>query len=144
MGHPAFRLEEYVVAEVDLQAAGADAFNKLIRPPAMWTAFPAGHIELTGQQAARFARIGLKRNWPDHLVLHDARLIGIEWKKSGEKLSISRFVRNKRGVNRYVEGQREAFPKLAAAGMLGPYVCITVFQALSQLEALGVPMLKWR
>ena len=140
----ALRLDEYVAAEVDLQAAGAHAFEVLIRPPAVFTAFPGGHIQLTGQQAARFARIGLKRNWPDHLVLHDGRIIGIEWKKPGEELSHSRWVRTRKGKPRFVEGQREGFRKLKAAGMVGPYLCISVEQALAILEAHGVPMLPWR
>lgn len=142
---PAFALDEYVVPEVDLQAAGAAAFDRLLRPPAVWTAFPAGHLALSGQQAARLARIGLKPNWPDHLVFHASMLIGIEWKKPGDgALSHSRFVYSKRGKPRWVEGQREAFPKLTAAGMRGPYVCSTVEHALGILEALEVPMLRWR
>lgn len=140
----AFELDEYVAPEVDLQAAGADAFARLIRPPAQWTAFPAGHLQLTGQQAARLSRIGLKRSWPDHLVLFDGKLIGIEWKKPGEALSRSRWIRTKRGKSRFVEGQREAFPKLTLAGMKGPHVCITVEEALRVLAAYGVPMLKWQ
>jgi phosphoglycolate phosphatase-like HAD superfamily hydrolase len=140
---PALQLDEYELPEVDIQAAAASAFDRLIRPPAVWTAFPAGHIQLTGQQAARFSRIGLKRNWPDHLVLHDSRLIGLEFKRPGEKLSISRWVRTKRGKARWVEGQREAFPKLKAAGMR-LFVCTSVEQALMILEEEGVPMLKWR
>jgi hypothetical protein len=144
MTHPAFALDEYVAPEVDLQAAGHDAFEKLLRPPAMWTAFPAGHLDLTPAQAARFTRIGVKRNWPDHLVLFDSMLIGIEWKKPGEGLSISRIVHTRRGKPRWVEGQRESFPRLTAAGMRGPYVCMTVEHALGILEALGVPMLRWR
>jgi hypothetical protein len=142
--HPAFALDEYVPPEVDLQAAGADAFDKLLRPPAMWTAMPMGHIKLTGQQAARLHRIGAKRNWPDHLILHGGRLIGIEWKKPGTgKLSITRIEHTKRGRPRLVEGQREVFPRLKAAGMIGPFECSSVDHALRILRALEVPMLAW-
>lgn len=137
-------LNEYVQAEVDLQAAGADAFDKLLRPPAMWTAFPAGHIELTGAQAARLYRIGLKPNWPDHLVLHDGKLIGIEWKTVDGELSRSRTVHTKRGAPRYISGQRDVFPMLKRAGMLGPHVCMSVEAALNVLAAYGVPMANWR
>ncbi len=139
-----FRLTEYLEPEVDLQADGAAAFARLIREPAEWTAFPAGHLKLTGQQAARLTRIGLKRSWPDHLVLHAGKIIGIEWKKRGEPLSRSRWVRTKAGKSRWVEGQREVFPRLAGQGMRGPYLCETVEEALTHLEAEGVPMLKWR
>jgi hypothetical protein len=145
MASPAL-LDEYVPPEVDLQAAAARAFDVLIRPPAMWTAFPAGHIQLDSQQAARLARIGMKRNWPDHLVLIPDKLIGIEWKKPGQQneLSRSRWVTSRRtGARRWVEGQREAFPKLRAAGM-HIHVCISVEHALQILEAEGVPMLPWR
>jgi hypothetical protein len=130
--------------EVDIQAAGEAAFATLIRPPAEFTAFPAGHLKLTGAQAARLTRIGLKRSWPDHLVLHAGKLIGIEWKKPGEGLSRSRWVRTRRGTTRWVEGQQEVFARLAGQGMRGPYVCETVVQALEALEAEGVPMVRWR
>ena len=106
----AWKLTAPLPDEVDLQAAGEAAFATLIRPPAEFTAFPAGHLKLTGAQAARLTRIGLKRSWPDHLVLYAGKLIGIEWKKPGETLSRSRWVRTKSGRSRWVEGQREVFP----------------------------------
>jgi hypothetical protein len=140
----AWKLTAPLPDEVDLQAAGEAAFCTLIRPPAEFTAFPAGHLKLTGAQAARLTRIGLKRSWPDHLILYAGKLIGIEWKKPGETLSRSRWVRTKRGTSRWVEGQREVFPRLAGQGMRGPYVCETVEQALEALEAEGVPMVRWR
>jgi hypothetical protein len=140
----AWKLTAPLPDEVDLQAAGEAAFATLIRPPAEFTAFPAGHLKLTGAQAARLTRIGLKRSWPDHLVLYAGKLIGIEWKKPGEALSRSRWVRTKSGRSRWVEGQREVFPRLAGQGMRGPYVCETVEQALEALEAEGVPMVRWR
>jgi hypothetical protein len=140
----AFKLTPYVPEEVDLQAAGAEAFARLIRDPVQWTAFPAGHLKLTGQQAARLTRIGLKRSWPDHLILFDGKLIGIEWKRRGETLSRSRWVTTKAGKSRWVDGQREIFPLLASQGMRGPYVCETVEAALLALEAEGIPMVNWR
>ena len=144
MPHPAFQLDEYVQPEVDLQAAGAEAFDRLLRPPAVWSAFPAGHLALTPQQGARLTRIGLKRGWPDHIIIHGGRVIGIEWKKPGDgKLSVSRMVYSKRGRPRWVPGQKEVFPLLRAAGMHGPYVCSSVDHALRILRALEVPML-WR
>lgn len=142
MGHPAFALDEFVQPEVDLQAAGAAAFDRLLRPPAMWTAIAVGHIELTGQQAARLSRIGLKRSWPDHLIMWPDNVVGIEWKTGDGKLSISRVVHTKRGKPRWVEGQRETFPKLKAAGMR-IYVCSAVDHSLRILKALGCPMVNW-
>lgn len=144
MAHPAFALDEFVAPEVDLQAAGAEAFDRLLRPPAMWTAFPAGQIKLTDQQAARLYRIGLKRGWPDHLVLWPGRIVGIEWKTGDGKLSVSRMEHSRRsGRPRWVEGQAEVFPKLKTAGML-IYQCITVDHALRILQRLECPMLNWR
>jgi hypothetical protein len=142
VGHPAFQLDEYVQPEVDLQAAGAKAFEQLLRPPAMWTAIALGHIELTGQQAARLSRIGLKRSWPDHLVLWPGNIVGIEWKTGDGRLSISRWVTTKRGKPRFVDGQRETFPKLKEAGMR-IFVCTSVDHALRILRAMECPMINW-
>lgn len=142
MGHPAFQLDEYVQPEVDLQAAVADAFSKLLRPPAMWTSLAVGHIELTGQQAARFARIGVRRSWPDMIVLWPQNVVGIELKTGDGRLSISRVVHTKRGKPRWVEGQRETFPKLKAAGMR-IFVCSSVDHSLRILRAMECPMVKW-
>lgn len=144
MSRRPFRLGVPRAPELDLQTAAADAFDKLLRPPATWTAFPAGHIKLDGQQAARLARIGMSRNWPDHLVLYAGKLIGIEWKMPGGRLTKSRWVRTRHGAKRWVEGQDEGFRKLQAAGMRGPYVCTSLEQALLALEGEGVPMLRWR
>jgi hypothetical protein len=142
MGHPAFALDEYVQPEVDLQAAGAQAFEQLLREPAQWTAFPAGHLELTPAQAARLARIGLKPAWPDHLILWPGNIVGIEWKSVDGRLSITREVWTKRGKKKTIVGQREMFPKLKAAGMR-IYVCSSVDHALRILRAMECPMIKW-
>ena len=72
---------------------------------------------MPAQFAVKLARLGLKRNWPDILVLHRG-IYGVELKRPGEGLSIARWVVNRRtGGRRYVEGQRETFPRLEAAGM---------------------------
>jgi hypothetical protein len=141
VGHPAFQLDEYVQPEVDLQAAGARAFEQLLREPAQWTAFPAGHLELTGAQAARLARIGLKPAWPDHLILWPQNIVGIEWKSVDGRLSITRTVQTKRGKKTIV-GQREMFPLLKKAGMR-IFVCSSVDHALRILRAMECPMVKW-
>lgn len=60
------------------------------------------------QEAVAQARMGLKRSWPDVLVLHGV-LHGIELKRPGGKLSRTRAVRTRRGGLRIVEGQRDAF-----------------------------------
>lgn len=121
-----------------MHAAVADALDRLLLPPAEWTCFPAGHVPLPARFAVKLARMGLKRNWPDILVLH-GRLHGIELKRPGQGLSRARWVPTRRGGNRYVEGQREVFPRLEAAGMKLA-TCHTVVGVLDQLTAWGVPL----
>ena len=133
-----FRLVAPMVAEDDLHAAVAQALDVLLMPPATWTTFPAGNIELTGQAAAKLARLGLKRGWPDVLVLHGT-LYGIELKRVDGVLSRTRTVRTRRGSLRVVEGQRDTFPRLEAAGMVIA-VCRSVDAVLAQLAAWGVPL----
>ena len=74
--------------EVELQAAGEAAFATLIRPPAEFTAFPAGHLKLTGAPAARLKRIGLTF-LAGSPVLYAGKLIGIEWKKRGDAVAVT-------------------------------------------------------
>lgn len=131
-----FRLSTPITPEADLHEAVAQALNLLLMPPAEWTTFPAGHVKLTGQAAAKLARLGLKRSWPDILVLHDV-LYGIELKRVGGQLSRTRSVRTRRGRLRVVEGQRDVFPRLEAVGMRLA-VCDSVDTMLTQLEAWGI------
>ena len=133
-----FKLRAPVIAEQDLHESVADALDKLLMPPAMWTCFPAGSVPLPPQFAAKLARMGLKRGWPDVLVLH-RRLIGIELKRRGGRLSRTRVVRTRRGGLREIMGQEEVFPRLEAAGMtIG--VCNSLPAVLAFLAACGVPL----
>jgi hypothetical protein len=136
VGRP-FRLTAPIPPETDLHAAVAAALDRLLLPPAEWTTFPAGHVPLPPQFATKLARLGLKRSWPDILVLHGV-LHGIELKRPGEKLSRARFVRNRRGTLRFIEGQREVFPRLEAAGMRIA-TCSTVDEVFAVLDRWGVP-----
>jgi hypothetical protein len=138
VGRP-FNLTRPVPPEDDLHLAVAQALDVLLLPPAMWTTFPAGHVPLPPAFAVKLARLGLKPNWPDVLVLHRGTLHGIELKRRGEGLSIARWVRTRRGAPRFVEGQRETFPRLEAAGMTIA-VCETVVAVLDALAAWGVPL----
>jgi hypothetical protein len=124
--------------ENDLHAAVAVALDRLLLAPAQWTTFPAGHVELTAPAAAKLARLGLKRGWPDILVLHGT-LYGIELKRVGEPLSRTRTIRTRRGHLRIVEGQRDVFPRLEAAGMRLA-VCDSLEAVLSTLAAWEVPL----
>jgi len=135
---PRFRLTAFVVPEDDLHLAVADALDRLLMPPAEWTTFPAGHVPLPALWAVKLARLGMKRNWPDILVLHNG-ILGIELKRPGERLSIARWVRTRRGSPRYVEGQREVFPRLERAGMRIA-ICTSVVEALNAVSAAGIPL----
>jgi hypothetical protein len=88
-----FRLQAPEPLELE---ACANALERLLAPPAMWCCYPAGAVELTAAQHARYARMGLKRGMPDILIFH-AGLWGIEIKRRGGRLSKTRVVRTRRG-----------------------------------------------
>lgn len=142
MTGPALRLAAPIPAEADIQASVAKALDTLLLPPAQWTTFPAGHVQLPKAAAARLARVGLKRGWPDVLVLHDGTLHGIELKRPGGRLSKTRTIRTKRGALRVLDGQQDTFPRLEAAGMKIA-VCSTVEAVLRALEGWGVPLRRY-
>jgi hypothetical protein len=133
-----FRLQAPVTPEQDLHESVADALDKLLLPPAEWTCFPAGSVPLPPQFAAKLARMGLKRGWPDVLILN-GQIYGLELKRRGGRLSRTRLVRTRRGGLRELAGQEEVFPRLEAAGMtIG--VCRSVDEVLALLAAWGVPL----
>lgn len=136
--HDAARAAAPIAPEDDLHAAVTQALDVLPMPPAQWTTFAAGHVELTGQAAAKLAQLGLKRSWPDILLLHGV-LHGIELKRAGGTLSRTRTVRTRRGRLRIVEGQRDVFPRLDAAGMRLA-TCDSVDAVLARLTVWGVPL----
>ena len=139
MARPAaYRLTSPIVPEDDLHESVAKALDLLLMPPAQWTCFPAGHIPLPERWAAKLSRMGLKPNWPDILVLYE-RIYGIELKRVGARLSKTRTVRTRRGTLRIVEGQREVFPRLEAAGMVIA-TCSSLPAVMAQLAAWGVPL----
>ena len=132
-----WRLSAPMVSENDIHAAVARALDVLLLPPATWTTFPAGGYGLTAAAAARLVRLGLKRGWPDVLVLHGT-LHGIELKRATGTLSRTRTTRTRSGALRLVEGQQDVFPRLEAAGMRIA-VCRSVDEVLAALAAWGVP-----
>jgi hypothetical protein len=133
-----FKLRAPVIPEQDLHESVADALDKLLMPPAMWTTFPAGSVPLPPRYAAKLSRLGLKPGWPDIFVLHQ-RLYGVELKRHGGQLSRTRIVRTRRGGLRERAGQRETFPLLEAAGLtIG--VCDSLPAVLAFLAACGVPL----
>jgi hypothetical protein len=124
--------------EVDLHEDVANSFAWHILPPAEWTTFPAGSVPLPPQFAAKLLRLGLKRGWPDILILHD-RMYGLELKRLGGQLSRTKIVRTRRGGWRELTGQEDQFPKLERAGMRIA-VAHSVPEALAFLRGWGIPM----
>jgi hypothetical protein len=134
-----FKLSAPVVREQELHETVAELFSKLIARPAEWAFYPAGAIPLTGDQAAKLARMGLKRGWPDFLILHEA-LYGLELKRLGGKMSRTHIVRTRRGSPRILDGQEDVFPRLIAAGMRDIAICHSADEALAALQRWGVPL----
>lgn len=132
-----FKLTPAFPPEQDLHESVAKALDRLLLPPAEWTTFPAGSVPLPPQFAAKLARLGLKRGWPDVLVLH-GRMFGIELKRVGGVLSKTRVVRTRSGALRQLDGQVDVFPRLNLAGM-EIAVCRSIDEVLDALDVWGVP-----
>ena len=127
-------------SERDIHEACAQALDRLLLPPAMWFAYPAGATPLTPQQVARHTRIGLKRGLPDIWVLHDG-IWAIELKRHGGRLSKTRVVRTRRGSPRILDGQEDVFPRLIETGAFNAIaICHSVAEMLAQLRAWHVPL----
>lgn len=134
-----FRLTSPVVPERDIHQACAHTLNVLLLPPAEWACYPAGATQLSPQQQARYAKLGLKRGWPDLLILHHG-LYGIELKRRGGRLSQTYTTRTRRGSPRELIGQAEMFPRLVAAGFTEIAIAHSVDEMLAHLERWGVPL----
>ena len=133
------KLTAPVVPEDDIHASVANSLDWHVLRPAEWTTFPAGSVPLPKQFAAKLSRLGLKRGWPDILILHERRLYGIELKRLGGRLSKTRIVRTRRGGWRELTGQEDMFPRLEDAGMTIA-VCYSVPEVLAMLRAWGIPL----
>jgi hypothetical protein len=136
-----FKLTMPEASETEIHEICAKALDGPLglAPPAVWTCFPAGHIKLSPQQAARLSRAGLKRGWPDILIVYEALVFGIELKKRGGKLSKTRVGRTRSGAPRVYEGQQDVFPRLQSAGM-AIAVVDGVEAMLRQCRRWGLPM----
>jgi hypothetical protein len=137
---PRFRLMAPEPLEVDIHAAGAEALRKLLMPPAVWACYAAGVIQLTPAQAARMARMGLQRGWPDLMIGFEG-MWGIELKRPGGRLSRTRVGRTRSGSPRVYEGQVEVFPRLIASGAFRDIaICTSVDEMLAQLQRWEIPL----
>jgi hypothetical protein len=134
-----FRLTPPEPAEVDLHAAVASALTVLVMPPAMWWTNPIGHVQLSGAQMSRLARIGTKAGLPDIFLLHRC-LYGIEIKRHGGALSKTRIVRTKHGALRQVDGQVDTFERLRKAGAADIAVVTSVDELLAALARWKIPL----
>lgn len=121
--------------ETKLHERVARLLDDVVLPPAMWTTFAAGSVPLPIRYAVKFTRMGLKRGWPDILVVHH-RAHGIELKRPGGRLSKTRTVKG-----RLVEGQESVFQKLQGAGM--PIaVCHSEDEVMAALLRWQIPV-RW-
>jgi hypothetical protein len=136
---PKFRLTAPEPLERDIHECCADALDKLLLPPAVWFTYPAGAVELSPQQQARYSRVGLRRGLPDIWILWGG-VWCIELKRHGGVLSKSRIVRTRRGTPRYLIGQQEMFPKLLTAGVKEIAICHSVEEMLAQLDRWRIPL----
>jgi hypothetical protein len=135
-----FRLTAPEPFERDIQEACAEALDRLLMPPAMWFAYPAGASRLTGEQIARHVRVGLKRGLPDLWFLYRG-VYCIELKRRGGQLSKTRIGRTRRGSPRILVGQEEVFRQLLASGGIKEIViCNTVDEVLDQLPRWEIPL----
>jgi hypothetical protein len=135
-----FRLTPPPVYEQDIQETCAAALDRLLLPPAMWFAYPAGVIELSGHQMARLTRHGLKRGLPDIWIFYHA-VYCIELKRRGGSLSKTRVARTHRGSPRVLVGQEEVFPLLIGTGAVEAIaVCTSVDEMLAQLARWDIPL----
>jgi hypothetical protein len=124
-------------AETGLHISTAELLDLVVLPPATWSTFPAGNVKLSPAAGALLQKMGLKTGWPDILVIHGG-VYGIELKAGKGVLKPTRIV-TARGRSRLVEGQREVFQRLMAAGMQIE-VCRSADDVLVALKRWGVPI----
>ena len=135
-----FRLRMPEPLEADTHAACAQALDRLLMPPAVWFTYPAGAVQLSPQQMARYSRLGLKRGLPDIWVLYQGTYC-IELKRRGAgRLSKTTIGRMPSGAPRVLIGQDEMFPRLLAAGVKDIAICHSVDEVLSALARWQVPV----
>ena len=123
--------------ETGLHEEVADLLARVVLPPAAWNCFPAGNVPLPRAYAVKLARMGLKRGWPDFVLVY-GRAFGIELKSVKGRLSKGRYVETKRGRVRYVEGQVDVVAQLEEAGM-EIAICRSVEDVLAALKAWQIP-----
>lgn len=139
-----FRLAMPEPSERDIHEAVASVLDErrgLLLPPAFAFCYPAGIVELSPQQAARYVRSGLKTGLPDWFVFYRGVYL-IELKRHGTgRLSKTRIVKTRHGALREIVGQEERFRQLRDTGaVIDGAICTTVDGVIAQLTRWGIPM----
>jgi hypothetical protein len=136
-------LQPFEPSERDIHEAVAavlDEKSGLLCPPAFAVCYPAGIVELSPQQAARYVKCGLKAGMPDWLIFYRGVYL-IELKRRGGVLSRTRIVRSQQGALREVVGQVERFEQLRATGaVVDGAICYSVEGVVDRLAAWGIPL----
>jgi hypothetical protein len=126
--------------ERDIHEAVASALDALLLPPAFWCCYPAGIVELSPRQAARYVRAGLKTGMPDILIFYRGVYL-VELKRYGGQLSRTRIVKTRHGALREIVGQKERFAQLRATGaVVDGAICFSVDGVVEQLERWQIPL----
>lgn len=112
------------VSELALHRAIAQLLDWVIKPPALWTTFPAGWGKMTPAMAGLLYSCGLKKGMPDILVFHQGRCFGIELKLFGRTQS---------------QAQREMTALLKAAD-IPVFLAHSPEEVISALKCMKVPM----
>jgi len=112
------------LTEHQLHVSVAEMLDWMLKPPAMYTTFPAGVGKFSPALAGLLKKRGLKAGIPDILVFYHGRTLGIELK---------------RPKGRQSEAQSEMSDKLKAAGV-PVCVCHSVEEVFHELCAWRVPL----
>ena len=105
----------------------------------MWAPYPAGVTALTPQQFAQYARVGIKRGWPDLMIAYK-RMYGIELKTRRGRLTKTRVTHTRRGTPRELIGQLEMHELLVKSGAWGGIaVARSVDEVCAWLDEWGIP-----
>jgi hypothetical protein len=134
-----FKLTMPEPLERDIHEAVASALDTLLLPPAIWFCYPAGLVELSPQQMARYTKAGLKAGMPDIFVFYRGVYL-VELKRWGGRLSKTRMVKTKHGWRELV-GQEERFRQLLASGaVIDGAICYSVAGVVETLERWQIPL----
>jgi hypothetical protein len=120
------RYADIKIAESTLHHAVAELLDLALLPPAVWTTFPAGWGKLTKATSGQLQGSGLKAGFPDILIFHNARCLGIELKTPKGIVS---------------KEQSEMFRRLLNAGVT-VHVCHSTEEVIEVLKGEELPLRK--